>query len=72
MGPADASEIVLVSSVSVSAVCALSTLACALSTDACAEAMLAAYDVVLVEPLEPDPPLVEAVLVDEPDSALLS
>jgi hypothetical protein len=62
--------------VSLSAVCALSTLACALSTAACAEAMLPAEDGVLVEPLvpelPPDPPAVELLLVDEPDSALLS
>jgi hypothetical protein len=57
--------------VSLSAVCALSTLACAESTAACAVAMLAAEDVVLLE-LAPDPPVVEPVLVEEPDSALLS
>jgi hypothetical protein len=62
--------------VSLSAVCALSTLACALSTAACADAMLAAE---LALELALDPPLVEPllvddepVLVDEPDSALLS
>ena len=53
------------------------TLACALSTAACAEAMLAADDVVLdragrAPEVVLDPPLVELVLVEEPDSALLS
>ena len=62
--------------VSLSAVCALSTVACALSTDACAEAMLAAEEVVvvglLVPELPPEPLLLEPLLVEEPDSALLS
>jgi hypothetical protein len=59
-----------------SAVRALSTLACAPSTAACAEATLAAEDVVLPELLEPelplDPAVVEPVLVEAPDSAVLS
>jgi hypothetical protein len=58
------------------AVCALSTLACALSTAACAEAVLAAEELVLVEllvlELPTDPPELEPLLVDEPDSALVS
>jgi hypothetical protein len=59
-----------------SAVRALFKLACAPSTAACAEATVAAEEVVLLEPLVPellpDPPVVDPVLVEEPDSALLS
>jgi hypothetical protein len=61
---------------SLRAVCAFCTLACAPSTAACAEATLAAEDVVLVELLVPEPapdaPVVEPVVVEEPDSALVS
>jgi hypothetical protein len=59
-----------------SAVWAVLTFACAVSTAACAVAMLEAeviVDVVLEPELdELDPPLLEPVLVDEPDSAELS
>ena len=66
-----------------SAACAVSTFACALSTAAWAEAMLAAEVVVLEVVLDPPlvelvpdvvlaPPVLEPVLVDEPDSALPS
>ena len=58
-----------------SAFCALFTLARALSTAACADAMLAAEGVVVLDPLVPEPPLddpVEPLVVEEPDSALLS
>jgi hypothetical protein len=62
--------------VSLSAVWAVLTFACAVSTAACAVAMLEAevvVDVVLEPELdELDPPLLEPVLVDEPDSAELS
>jgi hypothetical protein len=59
-----------------SAVWAVLTFACAVSTAACAVAMLEA-DVVLDVVLEPelaelDPPLLEPVVVDVPDSAELS
>jgi hypothetical protein len=59
-----------------SAVWAVLTFACAVSTAACAVAMLEAevvVDVVLEPELdELDPPLLELVLVEEPDSAELS
>ena len=61
--------------VPLSAVWALFTFARELSTAACAEAMLAAEDVLVLEPFVPEllePAVEEPPLVEEPDSALLS